>query len=167
MISNRFIGLTPDFPAKVVPINLGEVGGKMITKGGAYMANTGDVRISVDCDCNCCTCCFGGMGMVRQSAIGTGTLFVAAGGTVLTKTLGQNESMIIDTDSIVGYQEGVKFSIKRAGGCCTICCGGEGMFNTKVTGPGLIVVQSMSFEKYRLALAPPPPKKKTTVTVSV
>lgn len=156
----RFIGLTPDFPAKVIPVHLSEIGGKLITKSGAYMANVGDVRVSVDCDCNCCTCCCGGMGMARQSAIGNGTVFLAAGGTVLTKTLGENEAIIVDTSSLVGYQEGVKLSIKRAGGCCTLCCGGEGLFNTKVKGPGLVIVQSMSFEKYRQALAPPPPPPK-------
>lgn len=153
----RFVGLTPAFPAKVVPVDLSTVGGKIITKSGAYMASTGDVRVSVDMDCNCCTCCCGGMGLVRQSNIGNGTVFLAAGGTVLTKTLGAGESMLVDTSSLVGYQEGVKLSLAAAGGCCTLCCGGEGLFNTKVEGPGLVIVQSMSFEKYRAALAPPMP----------
>ena len=156
---HRFIGLTPDFPAKVVPVDLGQHGGKIITKGGAWMANIGDVRVSVDCDCNCCTCCCGGMGMVRQANIGTGTVFLAAGGTVLTRRLGEGEAIICDTSSLVGYEDGVKISIKRAGGCCTMCCGGEGLFNTKVKGPGLVIVQSMSFEKYKAALVPPVPSK--------
>jgi uncharacterized protein (AIM24 family) len=154
------IGLTPDFPAKVVPVDLSESGGKMILKSGAYMANVGDVRVSMDCDCNICTCCCGGLGLVRQTAIGKGTVFLAAGGTVLTKKLGEGDSMIVDTDCIVGYQEGVTMSIKRAGGCCTMCCGGEGLFNTKIKGPGLVILQSMSFERYRAALAPPPPPPK-------
>ena len=42
-----------------------------------------------------------------------------------------------------------------AGGLCTICCGGEGLFNTVVTGPGNVYLQSMSFERYRAALKPP------------
>ena len=37
-----------------------------------------------------------------------------------------------------------------------MCCGGEGIFNTTLTGPGLVIIQSMSFEKYRRALIPPP-----------
>lgn len=156
-IFDRFIGLTPDFPAKVVPINLAEHSGKIIAKGGAWMANIGDVRVSVDCDCNCLTCCCGGMGLVRQSAIGSGTVFLAAGGTVLTRKLGAGESIICDTSSLLGYEDGVKISLKRAGGCCTMCCGGEGLFNTEVKGPGLVIVQSMAFENYKRALVPPPP----------
>lgn len=159
--TDAFIGLTPDFPAKVVPINLGEHSGKMIVKGGAWMGNIGNVRVSMDCDCNCCTCCCGGMGLIRQSVIGNGTAFLAAGGTVLTRKLGAEESIIVDTNSLVGYEDGVTIKVKRAGGCCTMCCGGEGLFNTKVKGPGLIVVQSMSFENYKRALVPPVQKKPT------
>ena len=36
-----------------------------------------------------------------------------------------------------------------------MCCGGEGMFNATLTGPGLIIIESMSFEKYKFAVAPP------------
>ena len=43
-------------------------------------------------------------------------------------------------------------SVKMAGGFCTCCCGGEGMFNTVMTGPGLVYVQSMSFAKFKRAL---------------
>jgi uncharacterized protein (AIM24 family) len=86
---------------------------------------------------------------------GTGTLFLAAGGTVLTKQLAPGEVLVVDTSSVVGFQSSVKFGVRLAGGCCTICCGGEGMFNSTLTGPGLVVVQSMSFEKYKLAVAPP------------
>ena len=143
-----------------MPINLGQHSGKIITKGGAWMGNLGDVRVSLDCDCNPLTCCCGGMGLVRQTAVGTGTVFLAAGGTVLTRKLGANDSIIVDTNSLLGYEDGVTLKIKKAGGCCTMCCGGEGLFNTKVKGPGLVIVQSMAFETYRAALVPPPPPPK-------
>ena len=46
----------------------------------------------------------------------------------------------------------MKLDIRLAGGCCTCCCGGEGMFNTVLEGPGTIYVQSMSVEKFKAAL---------------
>lgn len=149
-----FVSMTPNFPAKVVPIDLSQTG-KMITKSGAYMAAKGDVNISVDFDCNCCTCCCGGMGLTRQSAEGNGTVFLAAGGTILTRKLEANETIVVDESSLVAFQDSVKMDIRAAGGCCTMCCGGEGMFVTTLKGPGLVIIQSMSFEKYRLALMPP------------
>lgn len=152
-----FVSLTPNFPGKVVPVQLPSVGGTFIAQGGAYFASTGDVDVSVDCDCCSCSCCCGGMGMIRQKASGNGTLFMTASGTVLTKTLADGEVLLVDTDSVVGFQESVKLGVKSTGGCCNCCCGGEGMFNTALTGPGMVVIQSMSEHKYKMAVAPPPP----------
>lgn len=152
-----FVSLTPNFPGKVFPINLPDVGGNFITQGGAYFANTGDVNVKVDCDCNPCSCCCGGLGMVRQKSSGTGTVFINASGTVLSKKLAPGEVLLVDTSSVVGFEESVKLGIKSTGGCCNCCCGGEGMFNTALTGPGMVIIQSMSEAKYRMAVAPPPP----------
>jgi hypothetical protein len=80
----RFVALTPNYPSKIVPANLGRYG-RVIVKGGSYMGSTGEVKVSADCDCNCCSCCCGGMGMVRQAAEGSGTVFLNAGGTVVQK----------------------------------------------------------------------------------
>ena len=46
----------------------------------------------------------------------------------------------------------IELSIKTAGGLCTCCCGGEGFFNTVLTGPGLVYVQSMSFQKFKKSM---------------
>ena len=146
--TSGFVSMTPNFPAKVVPVDLSKFG-KIITKSGAYMGSIGDVSVKVDCDCNCCTCCCGGMGMTRQSASGTGTVFLAAGGTILSKTLAVKEVVMVDETSLVAFQDTAKMSIRTAGGCCTMCCGGEGMFVTAIEGPGVVIIQSMSFEKYK------------------
>ena len=85
--------------------------------------------------------------------------FLAAGGTVMEKVLGENEKIIIDTQSLVAWDDTVDMDVRLAGGCFAICCAGEGMFNTVMTGPGRVVIQSMSFEKFRRAIAPPPPEE--------
>jgi uncharacterized protein (AIM24 family) len=135
---------------------LSKYGGEIITKSGAYMGSIGEVKITADCDCNCCSCCCGGMGFIRQSAKGSGTVFLNAGGTVVQKVLAPGETIVVDTNSIVGFQESVTFGLKRTGGCCVCCFGGEGLFNTTLTGPGLVILQSMSFQKYQQAVAPKP-----------
>ena len=53
----------------------------------------------------------------------------------------------------MAWEESAKLGIRTAGGCCTCCCGGEGMFNTTLTGPGKVVFQSMSIEKFKAALS--------------
>lgn len=151
--SDIYVALTPNFPAKVVPIDLSQTG-KFIAKKGAYMSSLGDVKVALDVDCNPCTCCCGGLGMARTGAAGTGTVFLAAGGTVMMKTLAENETVVVDETSLVGFQDTVTVNIRAAGGCLTCCCGGEGMFLTQLKGPGLIILQSMSFEKFKQAVAP-------------
>ena len=92
-----------------------------------------------------------------QTIRGTGWVFLAAGGTILEKDLGQGETIVVDSDSIVGFTQGVTMDVRRAGGCFTMCCGGEGMFNTTLSGPGKVWIQSMSFEKFKKVVAPDPP----------
>jgi len=150
-----FVAVTPNFPAKILPIDLAAFRGKLIAKAGSYVAATGDVKVAVNFDCCSCTCCFGGLGMTRQEASGSGTIFVAAGGTLLKKELQANETICVDHHSVVGFEESVKFGIKRQGNCCYCCFGGEGMFVDTLTGPGVAYIQSMSFERFKEAVALP------------
>jgi len=152
--TDAYVALTPNFPAKIVPVDLVETG-TMVLKNGSYMSALGEISLTADVDCCSFTCCCGGLGFIRQNASGSGTVFLTAGGTVLTKTLADNETIIVDSNAVVGFQKTVKFGVRRAGGCCTMCCGGEGFFNSTLTGPGLVILESMSFEKYRQAVAPP------------
>lgn len=154
----QYIGLTPNFPAKVIPMTLGK--GQLIrSKPGGYMAEIGEVDINVKLDCCSRTCCCGGLGCIQQSMVGKGdtmnVAFLAAGGTVMEKVLAEDEKIIIDTQSLVAWDDTVNMDVRMAGGCFTICCAGEGMFNTVMTGPGRVIIQSMSFEKFRRAIAPP------------
>jgi uncharacterized protein (AIM24 family) len=111
-----YVSLSPSYPSKIVPVDLSTVGGKLIVKGGAFMSSFGDIGVEASFDCCSCTCCFGGLGAIRQRITGSGTVFLTAGGTILTRTLGVNEKFIIDSDSIVGYEESAKFGIQRTGG---------------------------------------------------
>ena len=79
------VGLTPNFPAKVIPLSLTPAAGAVRCKEGAYFASTGSVSIGYDFDFNPATCCFGGQGCVRQKVEGDGTAFLAAMGTLMTK----------------------------------------------------------------------------------
>lgn len=149
-----YIGLASDLPAKVVPINTATIpSGKMKCKSGTFMASYGDVNLDFDFDCNPATCCFGGQGCVRQKVHGSGMAFLSAMGTIMKKNLAAGETLVVDTNSIVAWEESVELNIRLAGGCCTICCGGEGLFNTTLTGPGDVYIQSYSRERFAAALA--------------
>lgn len=149
------MALTPNFPAKIIPVHLPTVGGKLIAKSGAYMCHIGEVSLVADFDCCSFTACCGGLGWARQCISGTGTVFVNAGGVVLTKVLADKETLVVDTDALVAFQDTVKVSVRPLNGPFVCCCAGEGCFNTTMTGPGLVIVESMSFTRYKAAVAPP------------
>eukprot|EP00604_Paraphysomonas_vestita_P003656 CAMPEP_0174821404 /NCGR_PEP_ID=MMETSP1107-20130205/7643_1 /TAXON_ID=36770 /ORGANISM="Paraphysomonas vestita, Strain GFlagA" /LENGTH=134 /DNA_ID=CAMNT_0016038381 /DNA_START=424 /DNA_END=828 /DNA_ORIENTATION=+ len=119
------------------------------------MSSIDDVKVTAELDCNPCTAWCGGLGCIRQESSGTGTVFYAAGGTILQKTLAPGETVVTDALSIVGFQETVKFGVKPSGGCGGLCCGGEGLCYGTLTGPGVILIQSMPFEKYVANVSPP------------
>jgi uncharacterized protein (AIM24 family) len=139
----------------VVPVNLSspEVGGALIAQKGAYMASYGDVSVQISCDTGCLRCCCGGMGMIRQKLAGNGTVFLASSGTIVQKVLKPGETILVDTECLLAYANTCKMDLRRAGGVLGMVGGGEGIFNTTVTGPGLVVIQSMNEQVFLQALA--------------
>ena len=91
--------------------------------------------------------CCGGMQPIIQNVNGHGTAFLSAGGTVVRKTLTPDESVVVDTGSVVGFSPSVNYDVECVGNCRTFCCGGEGCFHTTLTGPGDVYLQSMSIER--------------------
>ena len=110
---SSYVDVTPKLPAKVEPIETGALGGSaMRCKSGSYLAHVGDVTLDFDFDCNCLTCCCAGQGCVRQKVKGTGSAFLTAMGTILTKELAEGEVLVVDTNSVVAWQDTVKLGIK-------------------------------------------------------
>ena len=146
------IGLTPHFPAKVVPVNLSEMNGLTI-KNGAFLA-----ALDTDCDIGVKWVngvgvgLFGGQGLLLNRLKGKGYAFLNAAGTLLHKRLAPGEQLVVDTHSLVAFENTVKYDIKGVGGMGMVCFGGQGLFNTVMTGPGLVIVQSMALEKMQLAI---------------
>ena len=93
------------------------------------------------------------MGMVRQKVHGRGTVFVASTGTIVQKVLQPGEVILVDTNCILAYAESCTLDLKRAAGMVGMMGGGEGIFNTTLTGPGLVIVQSMNPTVFKGALA--------------
>lgn len=127
-----------------------------IAKPGAIMTHVGnDVSVDCDTDFNLVRCCCAGLGPCRQRISGEdGTAFLAAGGTVVSRDLRAGETITVDGRSIVGFADTVELSTVPFGGLSLACCGGEGCCLPTLTGPGLVLLQSMSHDKYMAAVAP-------------
>lgn len=152
-----YIGLTPNYPANIIPISLRE--GGITAKKGAYMTSDSDIQTSCNIDWNPLTGCCSGLGCVRQGLSGEGHAFLNAGGTVLKKALAEGETVVVSTEGLVAWTEGVSLGVQSSGGCIMCIFSGEGLCNTTVTGPGIIYLHSMPLSKLKASLG-------TSVTVS-
>ncbi len=97
---------------------------------------------------------FGGEGFILEKLTGPGTVFIHAGGDFIEFALKAGESLQVDTGCIVAFDESVDYDIQFVGGIKTALFGGEGLFLATMTGPGRVIVQSMTINKLRRELAP-------------
>jgi uncharacterized protein (TIGR00266 family) len=97
---------------------------------------------------------FGGEGFILEKLTGPGTVFIHAGGDFVEFLLQPGEVLQVDTGCIVAFDESVSYDIQLAGGIKTALFGGEGLFLATLTGPGRVIIQSLTLEKLRRELAP-------------
>lgn len=154
--STGYVGLTPWFPGKVVPIDLRQHNA-IKCKLGSYFSDNSNVIVDTSCECRPERVCCAGVGCFQQRITGSGTVFIAGGGTIITKMLQPGERIVVDNSTVLAWQESVKVGAKCAGSLLYCCYGGEGFFNTTLTGPGLVVLESMSFEKLKKLVIPTAP----------
>lgn len=143
------VAVTPSFPAKVVPIDLRSHDGLFFNRGAFLAALGKDWRVDIRQVGSAAICCCGGQGLFLNSLHGNGMVFLNAGGTVLTKVLAPGEEIVVDKHAVLAFEKTVQFGIRRTGGCLVCCCAGQGLFNAVLTGPGFVMVHSMSLARLR------------------
>lgn len=100
---------------------------------------------------------FSGEGFILQTLAGHGDALVHAGGHFMRMELGAGERIRVDTGSVVAFDSGVGYTVEFVKGFKNLLFGGEGMFFIVLTGPGTVILQTLSFDRLasRLAAAMP------------
>jgi len=146
------VGITPRFPAKIVPVDLRQHSG-LIFNRGAFLAALGkEWRVDIKKASSAGVCCFGGQGLFLNTIHGNGMVFLNAGGTVLTKVLLPDEEIIVDKHGVLAFESTVTMGIRRTGGLMVCCCAGQGLFNTVLKGPGFVMIHTMALGRLRAAI---------------
>ncbi|MEL6927051.1 MAG: TIGR00266 family protein [Cyanobacteria bacterium J06600_6] len=113
----------------------------LIAQRGAWLAS--DPTVKLDLTLNLGLSGFlGGEGIIFQKFTGRGRVFISAGGDLKAINLRQDETLNVDTGCIVGFAESVKYEVKSAGGIFTSIFGGEGLVLAKLSGPGIVILQT-------------------------
>ena len=83
-----------------------------------------------------------------------GEAFAEVDGELVEYTLGPGQQMVVDTGNVLGFEGGVSIDIQQVKGLKNKLLGGEGFFNTVLTGPGKIWLQTMPISGVASALIP-------------
>ena len=105
------------------------------------------------------TALFGGEGFIMQKLSGSGTVFLELDGSIINYNLQPGEQMLISTGHLAMMDNSVTMDIQQVKGVKNVLFGGESLFNTVVTGPGQVTVQTMPMSNLVAAIAARIPPK--------
>ena len=147
------VGFAGSYPGRIQAFELAP-GQSVMTQRDAFLFAQPGVQLSVAFVKKLGAGFFGGEGFILQKLTGPGLVFIHAGGDFVEFTLQPGESLQVETGCIVAFDETVDYDIQFVGGIKTAIFGGEGLFLATLTGPGRLILQSMTLQKLRRELAP-------------
>ena len=139
------------FPGEIIPLEIGP-GREMILQKSAFMAAESGVQLSVHFNKRFTTGMFSGEGFIMQKLSGQGTAFVEIDGDLMVYDLKPGEQLVVDSGNIAGFETTVHMEVKTVPGLKNKLLGGEGFFNTWLTGPGKVWLQTMPISGVAAAL---------------
>ncbi|MBW1981784.1 MAG: TIGR00266 family protein [Deltaproteobacteria bacterium] len=135
------------YPGKIIPLELDKLGGSFLCQKDAFLCAAEGIEIEVAFTKKLGTGLFGGEGFILQRLEGDGLAFVHAGGTIMKRELRDLETLRVDTGCLVAFAPSVDYDIEFVGGFKNALFGGEGIVLAKMTGPGLLYLQSLPFSR--------------------
>ncbi len=147
------VGFAGNYPGRIQNFDL-QPGQTIMVQRDSFVCAQSTVQLNIAFVKKLGTGFFGGEGFILEKLTGPGTVFIHGGGDFIEFTLAAGELLQVDTGCIVAFDESVDYDIQFVGGIKTAIFGGEGLFLATLTGPGRVIIQSMTLEKMRRELAP-------------
>lgn len=147
------IAFASSFPGEILAIPVSPQN-TIVAQKKAFMASEATVQLSIHFQQKLGAGFFGGEGFIMQRFDGNGMVFLEIDGSVITYNLAAGQSMLLDTGHLAAMDASVSISIESVKGIGNKLFGGEGFFNTRVTGPGRIWLQTMPISAIAGAIAP-------------
>lgn len=139
------VGFAESLPGKIKIITI-PAGKSFIAERGAYLCSESGVNIDFQF-AKIGAAFFGGEGFILQKLTGPGNVFLHAVGDLVEYNLEKGQTIQVSTSHLVGFDPTVTYDIQRPGGIKTSLFGGQGIFLARLTGPGRVILQSMTKEK--------------------
>ncbi len=142
-MGKKKVSFASPYPGKIIPLDLLQLGGKVICQKDAFLCAAKGVSIGIDFQRKLGTGIFGGEGFIMERLEGDGMAFVHAGGHVFERELQPGEMVKIDTGCLVALTSQVTYDIQFVGGIRNTIFGGEGLFFATLKGPGKVWIQTL------------------------
>lgn len=153
MGGNGEIAFASSFPGSIYAVNI-QPGRSIIVQKSAFLACEAGVELSIFFQKRFGAGLFGGEGFIMQRLSGQGTAFIEIDGYAMEYVLAPGQQMVIDTGYLAMMEDTVQMDIQSVKGVKNVLFGGEGLFNTVVTGPGKILLQTMPVSKVAGVISP-------------
>lgn len=147
------IAFASSFPGSIKPFNVGP-GEEYILQKSAFLASESTVQLSMHFHKKLGSGLFGGEGFILQKVSGYGLVFAEFDGHVIEYELSAGQQIVIDTGHLAAMSASCQMDIQTVPGVKNMLFGGEGLFNTVVTGPGHVWLQTMPASNMAAALLP-------------
>ena len=141
------------FPGEILPIQI-SADHTIAAQKSAFLACESGVDMSIHFQKKGLAGFFGGEGFILQKFTGNGIVFLEIDGSVIEYTLAAGQSLVVDTGILAAMDLSVSVDIQSVKGVGNALFGGEGFFNTVLTGPGRIWLQTMPKSTLAQAVAP-------------
>ena len=147
------IAFASSFPGSIRAIQL-EPGREMIVQKSAFLASEATVSLSIHFHKRFGSGLFGGEGFIMQRLSGSGIAFIEIDGYAIEYDLQPGQSLVVDTGYLAAMEPSVQMDIQAVPGVKNMLFGGEGVFNTILTGPGKVILQTAPINSVAQSLRP-------------
>lgn len=147
------IAFASSFPGSIIPYHV-TPGNSIIVQKRGFLAMEKGLDLSVYFQKRLGGALFGGEGFIMQKISGDGMVFIEIDGHCKEYDLKAGETLIVDTGYLAAMTEGCTMDVQMVKGVKNMFFGGEGLFHTRVTGPGKVYIQSMPVINTAGRLAP-------------
>lgn len=150
---NGFIAFGSSFPGQIKPLQISR-GQEMILQKSAFLAAQSGVELSIHFSKKLGVGLFGGEGFIMQRLSGNGIAFLEIDGELIEYELHAGQQIVVDTGNVAGFTPSVQMEIRQVPGMKNMLLGGEGIFNTVLTGPGKVWLQTMPISNVAMSIRP-------------
>jgi uncharacterized protein (AIM24 family) len=141
--AGQFVTLGANAPGHIEKWNL-DTNGPVLTTRGAFLAAWGTaINITVAIARRPGAALFGGAGLVLQRIEGSGTVLVHGRGDFRKAELADGEQLSVSTGNLAAFSDDVDYNIESVGSLRKTFFSKEGLFMTRLTGPGAVLLQTL------------------------